>query len=221
MTGFLTGRVGPLLAGLLLSGVAMAATAGGARAEVAIDVDLTTQTMHVTAAGGSRDWSVSTARTGFVTPRGDYGVERMEAMHYSHEYHNSPMPHSIFFRGGYAIHGTNATSSLGAAASHGCVRLSPAHAAALYSMVQAEGASIHIHGVPPAHRAPAELTEASVDGDEAIDPRPRRRAAAYVDDGEAAYADVAPRPRRRASARPPSDNVQYYPSFVPGPDGAY
>ncbi len=36
------------------------------------------------------------------------------------------MPHSVFFHGGYAIHGTNAVGSLGRPASHGCVRLAPA-----------------------------------------------------------------------------------------------
>ena len=67
-------------------------------------------------------------------------------MHYSRKYHHSPMPHSIFFKGGYAIHGTYATGSLGAPASHGCIRLSPDHAAQLYQMVEAEGARISITG---------------------------------------------------------------------------
>lgn len=123
--------------------------AGGARAAVNIQVDLSSQTMHVTSGDGqSYDWPVSTARRGFVTPRGRYGVQSLQAMHYSRKYHDSPMPHSIFFRGGYAIHGTYETGSLGAAASHGCVRLSPEHAAELYGMVRAEGASISIVGSP-------------------------------------------------------------------------
>ena len=54
------------------------------------------------------------------------------------------MPHSIFFRGGYAIHGSNATGALGRPASHGCVRLSPANAARLYQIVQNEGGNISI-----------------------------------------------------------------------------
>ena len=123
--------------------------AGGARAAVNIQVDLSSQTMHVTSGDGqSYDWPVSTARKGFVTPRGRYGVQSLQAMHYSRKYHDSPMPHSIFFKGGYAIHGTYETGSLGAAASHGCVRLSPDHAAELYGMVRAEGASISIVGSP-------------------------------------------------------------------------
>jgi lipoprotein-anchoring transpeptidase ErfK/SrfK len=115
-----------------------------AKAEVVIDVDLATQTMHVESATGTYDWRVSTARAGFTTPRGHFEPISMERMHYSKKYHNSPMPYSIFFRGGYAIHGTNALSALGVPASHGCVRLSPQHAKMLYEMVQNEGASISI-----------------------------------------------------------------------------
>jgi lipoprotein-anchoring transpeptidase ErfK/SrfK len=115
-----------------------------AKAEVAINVDLTTQTMHVESATGSYDWPVSTARAGFTTPRGHFEPIGMERMHYSKKYHNSPMPYSIFFHGGYAIHGTYALSALGAPASHGCVRLSPEHARMLYEMVQNEGARISI-----------------------------------------------------------------------------
>ena len=124
--------------------------AGAARAAVNIEVDLSSQTMHVaTGSGETRDWPVSTARFGYVTPRGHYGVQSLQAMHYSRKYHNSPMPHSIFFHGGYAIHGTYETAALGRAASHGCVRLSPSHAAELYGMVEAEGASISIVGSAP------------------------------------------------------------------------
>jgi lipoprotein-anchoring transpeptidase ErfK/SrfK len=46
------------------------------------------------------------------------------------------MPHSIFFSGGYAIHATPHTGALGRPASHGCVRLSPGHAATLYGIVK-------------------------------------------------------------------------------------
>jgi L,D-transpeptidase-like protein len=68
---------------------------------------------------------------------------------YSAKYNNAPMPHAIFFYGQYAIHGTNAVGALGRQASHGCVRIAPGNAAALYAMVQAEGASISISGVAP------------------------------------------------------------------------
>ena len=98
---------------------------------------------------GSYSWPVSTARAGYYTPRGSFAPTGLQRMHYSRKYHMSPMPHSIFFRGGYAIHGTYATGTLGRPASHGCVRLSPGHAAKLYQMVQNEGGSISITGSPP------------------------------------------------------------------------
>ena len=68
--------------------------------------------------------------------------------YYSKKYHNSPMPYSIFFRGGYAIHGTGAVGALGRPASHGCIRLHTSNAAKLFAMVQREGASINISGSP-------------------------------------------------------------------------
>lgn len=128
-------------------GLAMVAAPASARVKVAID--LTNQRMYVTSASGSYVWPVSTARAGFVTPRGSYAPTSLQRMHYSRKYHMSPMPHSIFFRGGYAIHGTYATGALGRPASHGCIRLAPGNAAALYAMVQREGASISISGSPP------------------------------------------------------------------------
>ncbi len=117
---------------------------------VTISVDLTAQRMHVTtAAGESYVWPVSTARSGFATPHGFYKPYSLQRMHYSRKYHMSPMPYSIFFRGGYAIHGTYETAQLGRPASHGCVRLAPANAALLFAMVQREGARIAITGTPP------------------------------------------------------------------------
>jgi hypothetical protein len=118
-------------------------------ASVLINIDLSSQTMHVSSQSGSYSWPISTARWGYRTPRGVFHPQGLQRMHYSTKYHMSPMPHSIFFAGGYAIHGTYETRSLGRPASHGCVRLSPAHAAILYQMVQAEGARITITGSPP------------------------------------------------------------------------
>jgi hypothetical protein len=120
-----------------------------ARATTRIHIDLSSQTMHVESSSGSYTWPVSTARSGYSTPRGSYAPRGLQRMHYSKKYHMSPMPYSIFFRGGYAIHGTYATGALGRPASHGCVRLSPAHAAQLFHMVQTEGGSISITGAPP------------------------------------------------------------------------
>jgi hypothetical protein len=121
----------------------------GAQATVQIDIDLTRQSMNVTSDHGSYTWPVSTARSGYATPTGRFSPYSLQTMHYSRKYHMSPMPHSIFFAGGYAIHGTYSVAQLGRPASHGCIRLSPGHAAELFKMVKAEGASISISGTPP------------------------------------------------------------------------
>ena len=124
-----------------------------AQAKVRISVDLSSQRMSVNAdSGASYSWPISSARAGYVTPRGIYSAISLQTMHHSKKYHNSPMPHSIFFHGGYAIHGTYAIGALGHPASHGCVRISPANAATLFSLVRAEGATIQIVGTPPASR---------------------------------------------------------------------
>ncbi len=81
------------------------------------------------------EWKVSTARRGYRTPLGKYKPLYLVKMHYSRKYHNSPMPHSIFFNGGYAIHGTKSIRRLGKKASHGCVRLHPKNAQKLYRLV--------------------------------------------------------------------------------------
>jgi lipoprotein-anchoring transpeptidase ErfK/SrfK len=108
-----------------------------ARAEVVVRIDKSAQRMSVSVDGRTRyDWAVSTARRGYVTPNGVYRPQMLARRWYSRKYHNSPMPYSIFFRGGYAIHGSYETAWLGRPASHGCVRLLPAHAAVLFSLVQ-------------------------------------------------------------------------------------
>jgi lipoprotein-anchoring transpeptidase ErfK/SrfK len=103
-------------------------------------IDVSAQTMTVSKHGRVLyRWRVSTARDGYYTPRGTYRPKRMHKMWYSRKYDMSPMPYSIFFRGGYAIHGTEYVKSLGRPASHGCVRLRTSHAAKLYSMVRQIG----------------------------------------------------------------------------------
>lgn len=108
---------------------------------VSVVVDVSRQTMSVSVDGVPQyNWRVSTARKGYHTPRGKFRPTRMAAVYYSKKYDNSPMPHSVFFVGGYAIHGTEYVRSLGHPASHGCVRLHPANAAVLYSLVKTYGA---------------------------------------------------------------------------------
>ena len=122
--------------------------AAPAQADVVIAVDNSSQRMQVYVDGSlAHVWKVSTARPGYWTPPGDYYVQRMERMWYSRKYDMSPMPHSLFFYGGYAIHGTAATRQLGRPASHGCVRLHPANARALFSLVgRYGGARVLVRG---------------------------------------------------------------------------
>ena len=109
-------------------------------ANVSVRIDISSQTMTVAINGAHyATWKVSTARRGYYTPRGSYRPFLLKRMHYSRKYDNSPMPHSIFFRGGYAIHGTYYLKSLGRPASHGCIRLAPQNAARLYSIVRHHG----------------------------------------------------------------------------------
>jgi lipoprotein-anchoring transpeptidase ErfK/SrfK len=116
-----------------------------ADAAVTIEVDLSTQQMHVTSASGEQHvWPISSARAGYTTPTGNFQSQHLERMHHSKKYDNAPMPYSIFFRGGYAIHATDAVRKLGRPASHGCIRLSPANAERLFGMVRGEGAVISI-----------------------------------------------------------------------------
>jgi lipoprotein-anchoring transpeptidase ErfK/SrfK len=109
-------------------------------ASVEARIDISSQRMEVYENGVlAYSWSVSTARKGYRTPVGSYRPTRLHKMWYSRKYDNSPMPHSIFFLGGYAIHGTNYVRSLGRPASHGCVRLAPGNARILYNLVRAHG----------------------------------------------------------------------------------
>ncbi len=125
-----------------------------AQARVNIDIDLSSETMRVAADNGETySWPISSGKAGHRTPTGRYRPQRMYAMVHSIKYDNAPMPHSIFFRGGYAIHGSNAVSMLGRPASHGCIRLAPGNASRLFELVKKEGASISISGAAPVRAA--------------------------------------------------------------------
>jgi len=116
-----------------------------AQADVVIRVDKSAQHLSVSVDGAPRyEWPVSTARWGYETPNGTYRPQRLEKIWYSRKYEMSPMPHSIFFDGGYAIHGSYEVSRLGRPAAHGCIRLSPSHAATLFALVQGHRAETRI-----------------------------------------------------------------------------
>jgi lipoprotein-anchoring transpeptidase ErfK/SrfK len=115
---------------------------GGASAQAGVvaHISLSTQRMQVYVDGEPRyNWAVSTARRGYRTPTGTFKPTALAVWHRSTIYSGSPMPHSIFFLRGYAIHGSYEVKHLGRPASHGCVRLHPSNAKALFSLVSAYG----------------------------------------------------------------------------------
>jgi len=111
-----------------------------ASAALLVYIDKSSQYMDVVIDGVRRfRWPVSTGRRGLGTPSGVFRPQMLARTWFSRRYYNSPMPYSIFFHRGYAIHGTYELSRLGGPASHGCVRLHPQNAAILFSLVREEG----------------------------------------------------------------------------------
>ena len=140
------------LVGAALAAVLCTATAQAAR--LVIDIDKSTQRMAVSVDGVQRhSWAVSTGRSGYATPEGTYTPFRLEVDHFSKEWDDAPMPHSIFFtREGHAIHGSFEVKKLGMPASAGCVRLAPPNAAVLFALVKEHGLAntrVVIDGIEP------------------------------------------------------------------------
>jgi hypothetical protein len=145
----------PLAASLLLvlSGLP-------ASARLLVEIDKSSQRMVVSQDGVRiHVWPVSTGLRRYDTPSGSYTPFRMEKDHFSREWDDAPMPHSIFFTArGHAIHGTDHARNLGRAASHGCVRLSRPNAATLFALVKQEGMAnvrVVLSGEVPAANDPA------------------------------------------------------------------
>jgi len=112
-----------------LFGLLAFALPGSALAQVVAHISLSTQRMNVSIDGVPRfNWAISTARPGYRTPTGTFKPTALFRYHASTIYSGSPMPYSIFFLRGYAIHGSYETKYLGRPASHGCVRLHPSNA---------------------------------------------------------------------------------------------
>jgi hypothetical protein len=138
------GEVSSVRRHFLVSAVVAAAIgfffSSAALADVRIRIDKSSQSMTVAVDGFVQySWPVSTAKRGYSTPTGSWRPFRLEPSWYSRKYDNAPMPHSIFFTGGYAIHGTTHVGQLGRPASRGCVRLHPSHARALFALVRSYG----------------------------------------------------------------------------------
>lgn len=159
-----------------------------AEARVVVSVDKSTQRMSVAVDGFTRYvWNVSTGRENFSTPTGVFRPEVLERVHFSRKYYDSPMPYSIFFHRGYAIHGSYEISRLGGPASHGCIRLHPQNAATLFSIVRQHGAAattILVSGNNPSYASRSTFREARYE--RAVE------ADASLRSGRRRYRDVTP-----------------------------
>ena len=109
-------------------------------ANLIANISLSSQTMTVKQNGVVMyRWKVSTARRGYVTPRGSWRAKWLSRYHRSRKYDDAPMPYAVFFNGGYAIHATYDIKRLGRPASHGCVRLHPNNAAEFFALTREHG----------------------------------------------------------------------------------
>lgn len=107
---------------------------------VVAKVDKAAQRMTVYVNGEKKyHWKVSTGLLRYNTPNGTHTPYRMHKMWHSRKYQMAPMPYAVFYRGGYAVHGTAAVWRLGKPASHGCVRLKTANARKFYELVREHG----------------------------------------------------------------------------------
>ncbi len=131
------GRVGPIRN--------VSASLGGRSGDVVAKIYLARQEMEVYINGNLRHtWKISSGRSGYSTPRGTFRPQRIYSSYFSRKYDNAPMPSAVFFRGGYAVHGTGHISALGRRASHGCVRLHPNNARQFFNLAKTYGRNIKI-----------------------------------------------------------------------------
>ena len=137
-------RVFVLRAVFALFGLVLVFTSVPAGAGIVVTVDKSAQQLTVEVDG----------RWGYNTPNGSYRPQWLARKWFSRKYDWSPMPYSIFFNEGYAIHGSYEVSRLGRPASHGCIRLHPKNAAVLFALVKdrKEDTSIVVTGEAPVQR---------------------------------------------------------------------
>lgn len=125
---------------LMLALIVLGNAGAEAAQQVTAKIDLSEQRLYLFVDGRLRGkWPVSTARKGYRTPTGSWRPTRLERDWHSRKYNWAPMPYSVFFYGGYAIHGTTDLKRLGRPASHGCIRLHPKNAARLFNLVRQVG----------------------------------------------------------------------------------
>ena len=116
---------------------------------VRVNVSLKTQSMVVERPDGPPlHFPVSSGRPGHKTVTGTFDMEKDESgrfrayeNYHSHTYNNALMPYAMFFYEGFATHSAiNEFDALGRTPrSHGCVRMAPKDAAALFALVKLHG----------------------------------------------------------------------------------
>ena len=197
-----------------------------AQAAISIQIDKNAQRMTVAVDGQTRYvWPVSTGRPGYDTPNGTFKVNRMDADHQSQEWDGAPMPYTMFFDlRGHAIHGFSDVKHLGLPVSHGCVRLAPPNAAALFALVHAQGmgqTTVVVSGQTPA-RGGEEMARRRTPAQPVATQPPQAAPQGYAQPGY----DYHPAPPQPYPAQAYGQQQQYYrqaqqPGYAPPPPGYY
>jgi lipoprotein-anchoring transpeptidase ErfK/SrfK len=100
-----------------------------------IDIDISSQTLRAYQGNTAvRSMVVSTGIARYPTPTGRFRIlSKYPSVTMSGPgYYLPGVPHTMFFYGGYAIHGTYWHNNFGTPMSHGCINLTRADAAWLY-----------------------------------------------------------------------------------------
>jgi hypothetical protein len=201
--------------------------AGAARAEPVVNISKSQQRLAVLVDGSEAyRWPVSTGRRGYATPSGTFHPLRLERHWYSHKYDNSPMPWSVFFYRGYAMHGTMEARHLGRPASHGCVRLRPDHAHTLFSLIRRVGYRhtrivVFDGALPQPRRAPSDVPMAKASPAETAPAHPAGALAGALPQASehlSAKAHPAAEAAAATVTRSPRARIEY--SFSEGSDEA-
>jgi hypothetical protein len=220
---------------LVAATILMLFATGAAQAKVSVTIDKDAQMMTVAVDGVTRyHWPVSTGIPSRETPNGSFRAFRMEEEHYSKEFDDAPMPHSIFFtKIGHAIHGTDSEGRLGTPASHGCVRLSKANATTLYALVEEQGVlntTVTLTGSSTVALARNPRRNMAVARTEPAQPQqqyqPQQYQPQYSDSGEPMVLTPQPQffPGRRPVQQPPqqrADDGYIYPADGSSTDQRY
>lgn len=114
---------------------------------VRINISIRDQRIHMVSPEGELTAKISSGehdhngRGPHRSARGCYRPYKLRKMHYSRKYDLSPMPNSVFYYKGFAIHATSAVRSLGRPASHGCIRVNLPTSKAVFDTVTKYGSA--------------------------------------------------------------------------------